>query len=265
VAACSASTSICFSRGGTVLKILALSDQHGMLDTIVPPCDLLIVAGDQCPDIIDGVPARDDPDRQLHWFMETWMAWRKKQPAKTCVVTWGNHDFCGELQKEPYIVFGYGDTVIAIDELVIVNGMRLWLSPWTKQFMDWAFMRDEQRLMDAHYKFIPEGLDILVTHDPPYGYGDMAIDWTTKQPGHFGSKALLDTIGRVKPRAVVCGHIHEAYGEYELPLEDITIKDAGTYEITKYITVYNVAVAGGRASTGTLFLPENRPPLEIEL
>lgn len=49
---------------------------------------------------------------------------------------------------------------------------------------------------------------------PPRGYGDR-----TSRPGgdeHVGSTALTGTLERVKPRLMVCGHIHESYGSYTL-------------------------------------------------
>lgn len=248
------------------MKIIAIADQHGMLDMTVPSCDLLIVGGDNCPDSFthenDHWEARNDPDRQLQWFMNDWMDWRLKQPVQDCVVTWGNHDFCGELQKESRVCILHGDgrkTYIVIDNEVEIGGVRIWLTPWTKQFKLWAFMREEQRLADAHYKWIPPGIDILVTHDPPFGYGDRTPDWITGIPAHHGSRAMLDTVGRVKPKAVVCGHIHDAYGKYELPV-CATVHDMSE----GYVPVYNCAMTMGRVSLGTAHLV-GRVPMEIEL
>lgn len=50
----------------------------------------------------------------------------------------------------------------------------------------------------------------IVSHGPPYGYGDV-----TKRGERTGSKALLNAIDHIKPKLVVCGHIHEAYGKYK--------------------------------------------------
>lgn len=48
---------------------------------------------------------------------------------------------------------------------------------------------------------------VLVTHSPPLGYVDRAGGQ------HLGSQVILDTIRRVKPRLVVCGHIHGCWTE----------------------------------------------------
>jgi hypothetical protein len=63
---------------------------------------------------------------------------------------------------------------------------------------------------------IPEGTDIVVSHQPPYGCGDRGL----------GSHELRAAIRRVKPRLVICGHIHEGFGRFGC----------------EGVTVYNVSV-----------------------
>lgn len=48
---------------------------------------------------------------------------------------------------------------------------------------------------------------VLVSHSPPYGHVDMAGG------SHLGSQAVLNTIERVEPRLVVCGHVHGCWGQ----------------------------------------------------
>jgi len=58
-------------------------------------------------------------------------------------------------------------------------------------------------------------VDILVSHQPPYGILDKVgasyapKEWRGK---HSGSVLLLDYIKKHQPQYVVCGHIHEAKG-----------------------------------------------------
>jgi uncharacterized protein len=49
--------------------------------------------------------------------------------------------------------------------------------------------------------------DILVTHAPPYGAGDIQRDHT-----HQGSRAIRNWIEKARPRLSLCGHIHHAWG-----------------------------------------------------
>ena len=51
-----------------------------------------------------------------------------------------------------------------------------------------------------------KGVDLIVTHAPPRGYGD-DTDFA-----HRGFEAFLPLIDRLKPRALVHGHVHMRYG-----------------------------------------------------
>lgn len=48
---------------------------------------------------------------------------------------------------------------------------------------------------------------VLVTHSPPLGHVDRAGGQ------HLGSRVILETIRRARPRLVVCGHIHACWTE----------------------------------------------------
>ncbi len=60
------------------------------------------------------------------------------------------------------------------------------------------------------------GLDILVCHQPPYGFLDKVTlksapkHWQGK---HAGSKTILEYIRKQQPKYVFCGHIHEGEGK----------------------------------------------------
>lgn len=61
---------------------------------------------------------------------------------------------------------------------------------------------------------------VLVTHSPPYGH----VDESGGQ--HMGSRAVLETIQRAKPRLAVCGHIHSHWRQ-ESRVGDTRIVNAG--------------------------------------
>ncbi|OJK02728.1 hypothetical protein ASPACDRAFT_57721 [Aspergillus aculeatus ATCC 16872] len=54
----------------------------------------------------------------------------------------------------------------------------------------------------------PEGIDIVITHGPPYGILDQVV------PNHVsvGCEHLYRAVKRARPRLHVFGHIHEGYG-----------------------------------------------------
>jgi Icc-related predicted phosphoesterase len=72
---------------------------------------------------------------------------------------------------------------------------------------------------------IPKGLDVLITHTPPFGKGDRAPQVPEPLTGqlndyrHIGSRELLRAIHRVKPRLVVYGHVH-ADGGWRMRLNE---------------------------------------------
>ena len=186
-----------------MVKICAVSDLHGNLPDDIPACDILLIAGDICHNYCPGAPL--EPALQEKWLRTKWADWLKKQPANHILATFGNHDF---------VTHGQG---IYIDELVVAKGLRIWFSPWSNLYNDWAWMKRPDELA-TYYAAIPEGTDIIVSHGPPYGYGD-AVDprfWTRhNEDPHLGSKELVTAIDRVKPSVVVCGHIHSGHGEYQ--------------------------------------------------
>lgn len=57
--------------------------------------------------------------------------------------------------------------------------------------------------LQAKWMQIPYGLDVLVTHGPPYKYGDGDKDYDA------GDRGLLRVIKQRRPRVAVFGHIHD--------------------------------------------------------
>lgn len=184
-----------------MMTIACMSDLHGYLPEI-PPCDLLIIAGDICPDRIGGKWAEAFPEKQALWFAHDCGRWLATSPAPV-VLTWGNRDWCGQAPA-----LWADDPRIVVDRVTTVAGLKVWASPWSDRVGHWAFMKDPCDLAPI-YESIPNDVDIIVSHQPPHGYGD-----TNTLGDHCGSLELLAAIDRVKPRLVVCGHIHEAAGTF---------------------------------------------------
>lgn len=179
-----------------MMLVYAISDLHGYLP-VIPDCDLLLLGGDH---------ARNGHSKE--WYTGTFSKWLKQVPARFIVGISGNHDFAlqdKEFAKSlPWIYLQ--------DELVDLEGIKIYGTPWSIEFGQWAFMADEIQLKEK-YKNIPTGLDILLTHGPAYRHLDEAGGGTYKV--HVGSFELWDKVKEVKPDSVISGHIHEARGIME--------------------------------------------------
>jgi uncharacterized protein len=75
------------------------------------------------------------------------------------------------------------------------------ITPW-----GWSFDLDELEAAEM-LEGCPDGA-VLVVHSPPRGHADRSGSGE-----HLGSTAVLEAIERSRPRLVLCGHIHESWGE----------------------------------------------------
>jgi len=180
--------------------IRAVSDLHGHLPD-VPACDLLLIAGDICP-LTDGRAAV-----QAAWLDGPCRAWLQGLPVGHVVVVAGNHDFVFEQpERVPPLPWTYLQ-----DRLVTVGGLRVYGTPWTPIAGHWAFQATAEELAQR-LASMPTGLDVLVSHFPPRGFGDCVRprDYSLLSgcppEVHIGSDALLGVIDRGGPGLVVYGH-----------------------------------------------------------
>lgn len=186
------------------MKVCLLSDQHGNL-VDVPSCDLLLIAGDICP------ATNHSLEFQRIWLETNYRKWLEGIDAKKKIFICGNHDF---IFQTDFMLRTY-PAVYLQDSGINYENFNIYGTPWQPRFFDWAFNLDEVDLKEK-WKQIPDDTDILISHGPPYGYGDLAYDYDTKKQVHVGSPSLLERIKEVKPKLVVFGHIHAGYGIYSL-------------------------------------------------
>jgi Icc-related predicted phosphoesterase len=220
--------------------ILALADQHGLLPEI-EPCDVVVIAGDICP-LED-----DTPEYQAHWLNVTFRAWLEQLPAKHVVGIAGNHDFV--FLEPPEVCRDLPWTYLR-DSGTEVAGLRFYGTPWIPTLGGWAFEADEETELGHVFSLIPENLDVLICHGPPYGFGDRALLLGGHGPDsfeHAGSRALLKAIDRARPRLVVFGHIHEDHGQWErgsITLANVAVLNE-RYEPSRPPTHFHLAEARG--------------------
>jgi Icc-related predicted phosphoesterase len=200
------------------MKIVAISDQHGVLPAI-PPCDLLLIGGDVCP------IQNHQIDYQAAWLDSEFRAWlRSLTHVNKIIGVAGNHDFIFEHapQRVPHDL----PWTYLQDSGAEYAGLKFWGSPWQPWFHDWAFNANPDQLK-AIWEKIPDYTDLFVLHGPPLGYGDGIPEVSGLR--QTGCAHLLQRIHQVRPRLVIFGHIHEGRGEWQIgntTLANVTILDA---------------------------------------
>lgn len=179
----------------------AVADLHGFYPELEGG-DLLIVAGDLTANHTTG-----------EFF--TFFDWIYEQDYKKKIVIAGNHDVLMEEQNYSGPKGAGADAFEYLcDSGTEFEDLKIWGSPWTLTFDGinprcTAFTGDEG-LLAKKFALIPDNVDILITHGPPYGMRDLTV-----RDEHVGSRSLLQRVERMKmpPRLWCWGHIHEAYGD----------------------------------------------------
>lgn len=181
-------------------KIVCISDTHEKhRDIIVPDGDILIHAGDFTG--IGSPRAVTDFNR-----------WLGTLPHPHKIIIAGNHELT--FQKSPDVVRGLITNAIYLENNAVeVMGLKIWGSPYTPKFYNWAFMRERGEDIKRIWDQVPEDIDILVTHGPPNGFLDLVEYPGSPNKGlNVGCEELLKTLERVKPKLHVFGHIHSGHG-----------------------------------------------------
>lgn len=175
-----------------------MSDSHGQHQGVnIPDGDMLIHAGD-----VSDVGKKEQVTEFIEWFT--------RQPHKYKIFIAGNHDFYLEQAPHHELSALIPDNLIYLnDESIIIEGIKIFGSPVTPWFDNWAFNRFPGNDIQKHWDKIPADVDILLTHGPPWKIMDQV-----KAGPHTGSEDLLKTINEIKPPYHFFGHIHEEYGTW---------------------------------------------------
>jgi Icc-related predicted phosphoesterase len=179
------------------MRIVCLSDTHLRHRSYlikVPECDLLIHSG-------DALVAGDK--EELHAFLD----WFSELPAKHKVYVAGNHDVLFEKDPVHARALIPEGVVYLQDSEVEIEGLRIWGSPWQPEFQNWAFNLPRGDALRTKWSQVPNDLDILVTHSPPYGILDINAFGDP-----VGCEELRAAINLRPPRLHVFGHVHGSYG-----------------------------------------------------
>lgn len=179
------------------LRIVTASDTHERHGDIeIPEGDIFIHAGDFSN------RGSTKSVQEFNTFLGT-------LPHRHKIIIAGNHDLCFE-KKNAEARALITNAIYLQDEAITLEGIHFYGSPWQPWFFSWAFNLKKPEELREKWAKIPEKTDILITHGPPYGYGDR-----TTRGDLVGCKELLKRIQVLKPRYHIFGHIHEGAGQFQ--------------------------------------------------
>ncbi len=183
------------------MRVAALADLHGRLDgVVVPPCDLVVIAGDLSP------YAWKEAPNQVPWLEAFFAPWLERIAAEAgapVVGIAGNRDFAWwwdrrVFERLPWTFLrdGGGDASAGC-ACTARPGARAGArgprptsrSRPRRRCRRARACRTGRRAVAAasswragrtswptHFAAIPEDIDVLITHTPPQGHGDLHVD-----------------------------------------------------------------------------------------
>lgn len=203
------------------MKCICLSDLHGTLlpvEDYFEPCELVCICGDISP-----LNIQANHKKMRKWLVNDFKPWCESLPCNKVIFIAGNHDdICKNLDfmyaqfpKEGKVTYLFHESYIYTSS----EGKEysIFGTPYCKLFGNWAFMEMDD-VLDKLYQDIPENLDILMTHDAPYGVSDIILQedcpWYDGKT-HIGNKPLSQEILRKTPKVVLHGHLHSTSRIFE--------------------------------------------------
>lgn len=211
------------------MRCVLLADTHLFTDDLpeLPDADILIHAGDACRggDLDELREAAD---------------YLKKQKQKYKILVAGNHEKCLEEEPAKAVEVLGSDIIYLQDQSIFIDGVHIYGSPWTPTYANWAFMRRRGAELAEKWAQIPHGVDLLVTHGPPLGFGD-GSDEPDRQSYHgYGCADLRARVLDVRPLLHVFGHMHMFRGVWIS--HGVTFINTTTWECEKPPTVVDIDV-----------------------
>jgi hypothetical protein len=211
------------------VRIVAVADTHLFhRGLVVPDGDVFVHAGDMCRggDLVELRAAAE---------------WILALPHRHKVIVAGNHDWAFAREPGAARAMFRGAHYLEDAELTL-DGVRFYGSPWQPAFCNWAFNLPRGPELAAVWARIPHGLDVLVTHGPPEGFGDR-----TTVTSRAGCADLRARVAQVKPRLHLFGHIHQDGGVW---LDGPTLfANVTTWECERAPTVFDLDAGAVTAVT----------------
>ena len=173
---------------------------------------ILVVSDEECPALWEHyTPGRlkgYDLIISCGDLKSSYLSFLVTMAGKPLLYVHGNHD-THYAQKRPL-----GCDCIE-DKVVIYNGVRIlglggcvWYHNGEHQYTERQMRRRIRKLRFQLWR--AGGVDIVVTHAPPKGVGDLPDN------AHRGFQAFLDLLDKYQPQYLLHGHVHLNYGTEQI-------------------------------------------------
>ena len=187
------------------MTVLHISDTHAF-HGLYPMnrfegIDLVIHSGD-CSNYMD--PYRNE--QEVRNFIE----WYKTVPVANKIYVAGNHDTSIERGLVTRADFTENGIIYLENEGIEIDGLKIWGSPHTPTFGNWAFMKARHKLYKV-WDNIPDDTDILIVHGPPKGILDLSTD-RHHNLEMCGCNSLRKRVEKMNLKLMCFGHIHNSEG-----------------------------------------------------
>ncbi|CAF3518152.1 unnamed protein product [Adineta steineri] len=219
------------------LRFVCMSDTHNEIGKIsIPDGDVFVHCGDA---VKHRTSARD-----LRIFNE----FVGQLPHKYKLFVSGNHCVCLNPQQPEQSQKILNNMTYLQDQSIDIEGVRIYGSPWRPKrgcfYRAEAFGYDAKRIREDKWSKIPEDIDLLLTHGPPYSIRD----YNRSTGDQLGCPALLDEIvTRIRPRIHLFGHMHSCYGASLYKSEDNEILEGDHMKLnSNNILFINLAIHQGK-------------------
>ena len=158
---------------------------------MIPKCDVLAIAGD--------ISNFNDTE----WFSKTFLPYISEYKNKfdVCMLVFGNHD--DEIPNKvdvPEYIRILANKATNYKGYIFYGSPNIVDSPVIKS----SIYSLSEKSLKKIYQEINQYTDVLITHMPPYGFGDTVIN----QSYHLGSMSLMEKVRIIKPKIHIFGHIH---------------------------------------------------------
>jgi len=204
------------------LKIVAISDLHGYLPEISQEANIMIIAGDISP-----LNIQFDKPKMKIWLEIEFAYWIKSLPVDKVYLVAGNHDayFQGINQIQLATFKQQCDfKLVYLENNYVVHRhdgdeFKIFGTPYCHIFGNWPFMVSDN-YMEEKFKGIPDEVDIIISHDPPYGVGEVdcvleSTRWNNDPTQHKGNIPLRKRLEKIKYGWLFCGHLHSGRHSFE--------------------------------------------------